>query len=112
MGPSRGVLAPVQNQSPLAPEDVSAMNDLAQIAMDETALPWRWLSVKCRIDLYQPAETLTHARMLRVRASLPYPIGPPDVFAMVSRWWRGHLSQGLRVLVLKAPSAVQSRCGP
>ncbi len=32
--------------------------------------------------LYQPAETLTHARMLRVRARLPYPIGPPDVFAM------------------------------
>src|SRR6516162_79969 len=31
---------------------------------------------------YQPAETLTHARMLRVRARLPYPIGLPDVFAM------------------------------
>jgi hypothetical protein len=34
------------------------------------------------MELYQPAETLTHARMLRVRAKLPYPIGPPDVFAM------------------------------
>jgi hypothetical protein len=33
-------------------------------------------------DLCHPAETLTHARMLRVRAGLPYPIGPPDVFAM------------------------------
>src|SRR5262245_58930139 len=33
-------------------------------------------------DLYQPAETLTHARMLRVGARLPYPLGPPDVFAM------------------------------
>src|SRR5262249_53591562 len=33
-------------------------------------------------DLYQPAETLTHARMLCVRASVPYPIGRPDVFAM------------------------------
>jgi hypothetical protein len=32
--------------------------------------------------LYQPAETLTHARMLRVGARLPYPLGPPDVFAM------------------------------
>ena len=32
--------------------------------------------------LYQPAETLTHARMLCVRASVPYPIGRPDVFAM------------------------------
>ena len=31
---------------------------------------------------YQPVETLTHARMFRVRARLPYPIGPPDVFAM------------------------------
>ena len=35
-----------------------------------------------RFDFYPPAETLTHARMLRVRARLPYPIGPPDVFAM------------------------------
>src|SRR5262245_15753999 len=33
-------------------------------------------------SLYQPAKTLTHARMLCVRASLPYPIGRPDVFAM------------------------------
>ena len=32
--------------------------------------------------LYQAAETLTHARMLRVGARLPYPLGPPDVFAM------------------------------
>src|SRR6516165_794872 len=32
--------------------------------------------------LYPPAETLTHAHMLRVRARLPYPIGPPDVSAM------------------------------
>jgi hypothetical protein len=32
--------------------------------------------------LYQPAETLTHARILRVRARLPYPIGPLDFFAM------------------------------
>jgi hypothetical protein len=41
------------------------------------------LSSQCPgADLYQPAETLTHARMLRVRAKLPYPIGPPDVFAM------------------------------
>ena len=30
----------------------------------------------------QPAETLTHARTFRVRARLPHPIGPPDVFAM------------------------------
>ena len=28
------------------------------------------------------AETLTRARTLRVRARLPYPIGPPNVFAM------------------------------
>jgi hypothetical protein len=28
------------------------------------------------------AMAVTHARMLRVRARLPYPIGPPDVFAM------------------------------
>src|SRR5262245_25490301 len=33
-------------------------------------------------SLYQPAETLTHARTLRVGARLPYPLGPPDVFAM------------------------------
>jgi len=28
------------------------------------------------------AMAVTHARMLRVRARLPYPIGPPDVFAI------------------------------
>ena len=49
---------------------------------------------------YQPAETLTHARMLCVRASVPYPIGRPDVFAMaVSVVAGGSMSQRLRVLV-------------
>jgi len=38
--------------------------------------------VSVSVVFYQPAETLTHARMLRVRARPPYPIGPPDVFAM------------------------------
>src|SRR5262249_41487656 len=37
---------------------------------------------RCSGGLYQPAETLTHARTLRVGARLPYPLGPPDVFAM------------------------------
>ena len=41
-----------------------------------------WQRVRVGHVLYQPAETLTRARMLRVRARLPYPIGPPDVFAM------------------------------
>jgi len=30
-------------------------------------------------------ETLTHARMLRVSAKLPYPIGPSNVFAIAVR---------------------------
>src|SRR5262245_39243670 len=43
--------------------------------------------------LCPPAETLTHARMLRVRARLLYPIEPPDVFAMaVSVGARAHES--------------------
>ena len=41
-----------------------------------------WQRVRVGHVLYQPAETLTRARMLRVRARLPYPIGPPDVIAM------------------------------
>jgi len=48
--------------------------------------------------LDNPAMAVTHARTVRVRARLPNPIGPPDVFAMVGGG-AGSMSQGLRVLV-------------
>src|SRR5215813_10324727 len=57
------------------PEEYLGAEDAAAVT-DDTR--WRVRSV-----LYQPAETLTHARMLRVGARLPYPLGPPDVFAIV-----------------------------
>ena len=48
-------------------------------------------------DLCHPAKTLTHARMLRVRAGLPYPIGPPDVFAMTPGGAPGSLASGFSI---------------
>ena len=58
---------------------------------------------------YQPVETLTHARMFRVRARLPYPIGPPDVSAMAVSVVARAASGSPSFSIISAISASQAR---
>src|SRR5262245_29384334 len=58
---------------------------LPLIGADAASLPMLLFAVwavAALYDLYQTAETLTHLCHRRVREPRPYPIGPPNVFAM------------------------------
>jgi hypothetical protein len=84
----KGMLITVMDADPAEEEDFNKWYDrehiVERVAIAGFLEARRYVAALAspKYLLYQPAETLTHARILRVRARLPYPIGPLDVFAM------------------------------